>query len=147
MTFLKREDLLKKQDLRIEKVDLGEGDYVFVREMTGRERDQFEKSIFSFDQKALDLSNKEQRKIATTVQMEDYKAKLAVCCVCDQEGTLIFEFDDYEQLSQNMSAYKLDKIATVAQRLSRITAEDREELLGNSGGGPAADSNSDSVEN
>jgi hypothetical protein len=45
MKILDRESLLLKQVLAIEKVELGEGAHVFVRQMTGRERDQWEQSL------------------------------------------------------------------------------------------------------
>ena len=37
--------MLAKEELEIVKVDLGKGDYVYVRQMTGRERDRFEQSL------------------------------------------------------------------------------------------------------
>ena len=45
MKLLTREGLLKKEKLRKEEVDLGECEFVFVRQMTGRERDRFEQSL------------------------------------------------------------------------------------------------------
>ena len=43
--LLNRSGLLKKEKLDVVKVDLGNDEYVFVRQMTGRERDQFEASL------------------------------------------------------------------------------------------------------
>ena len=64
---------------------------------------------------------------------EHFRAKLAVNVVCDVEGNNIFNPEkDFELLSRNMGAKKLDKIVTVAQRLSGISDEDMEELEGNS---------------
>ena len=45
MALLDREKLLAKEELKVEKVMLTKHDYVFVRQMTGRERDRFEQSL------------------------------------------------------------------------------------------------------
>jgi hypothetical protein len=125
MKILSREDVLKKDVLKVEKVDLGNGEYVCVRQMTGRERDRFEQSLM-----------KEERgkrgAITYSRSLEDFRAKLAVNTLCDEEGNLLLESSDYEILSQNMSAAKLERIINKAQELNRITEEDREELVKNS---------------
>lgn len=128
MGELSRESLLKKQDLRIEKVDLGNGDYVYVREMTGRERDRFEQSIISI--KGDKVENK----------VDDFRAKLAVNTVCDSTGKLILHPDDYKTLSQNMSAAKLERIVNKAQELSKISEQDVKNMEKNSSDAQSADS-------
>jgi hypothetical protein len=45
MGQLSKEMLLTKQALKIEKVEFENGDFVYVREMTGKDRDNFELSI------------------------------------------------------------------------------------------------------
>ncbi|MFA5526846.1 MAG: hypothetical protein WC992_08475, partial [Acholeplasmataceae bacterium] len=62
---------------------------------------------------------------------EDFRAKLAAHTVCDDKGVLILQAGDYETLSQNISAKRLEKIITVAQRLNKITDEDKENLVKN----------------
>lgn len=138
MAFLNRKKLLQREKLDITRVDLEEGEYVFVRQMTARERDNFERSL---------LTEKKDNKGKTTYDsnLQDFRAKLAVCTVCDENGELIFEKNDYEELSLNIKAAKLEKIVTVASRLNAITEEDKEALVKNSNGDPAADSNSDSA--
>ena len=37
MALLDRKKLLTKEDFKVEKVDLGDGDFVYVRQMSGRE--------------------------------------------------------------------------------------------------------------
>ena len=44
--LLSRENLLQKDELQIEKVELSRG-FVFVREMTGKEKDVWEKKYHS----------------------------------------------------------------------------------------------------
>jgi hypothetical protein len=128
MAFLTREGLLKKQQLKIEKVDLGDGDYVYVREMTGQERIDWEQSI------------KEAEEAGMTVN-----AKFVICCICDKDGKNVLQPEDYKVLSETMSCARLIKIATAAGKLNIVTNKDKEGLAKNSAGGQAADLASDSV--
>jgi len=129
--------LLKKEDLTIEKVNLGKDEYVFVRQMTGRERDRFEQSLIKENKNAPGGYDK---------ALDDFRAKLAVCTVCDGAGKLLLGPLDYSLLSQNMSAARLEKIVNKAQKLNAITEVDKEELVKNSGAGLAGCSPSDFVE-
>ena len=140
MAFLKRTDLLKKEKLTIEKVYLGEEDFVFVRQMTGRERDRFEQSLMK------EVEGKKGRKTLER-SLDDFRAKLAVNTACDAQGTNIFEPNDYETLSQNMSAARLEKIVNKAQELNHISEEDKEDLVKNLEDGQSEDSTSDSAVN
>ena len=85
--------------------------------MTGREKDHFETSLL----------DKKLEKIST----EDFRAKLAVCSVCDKEGILILNPKDFAELSQNMGAKRLDIIITKAQKLNKISEKDKEEIVKN----------------
>lgn len=140
MTLLNREKLLQKEKLEVVKVDLGNDGFVFVRQMTGRERDHFEKSILREVRRGGRLTTYE-------VASEDFRAKLAVCTVCDDKGVLMLSAVDISTLSQNMSAFTLEKIVNVAQKLNKISEEDKEELVKNSDAGQAGDSISDSAKN
>ena len=133
MGLLKREDLLKKETLKIEKVQLDKDDYVFVRQMTGRERDQFEKSFFKEEKD-------ENGNVNYQRSLDDFRAKLAVNTVCDEKGEMLFQSDDYEQLSKSISAQKLEKIVEVAQGLNKLSDKDKENLVKNSQGDMVADS-------
>ena len=136
---LTRESLLQKEELEVEQVDLGNGECVFVRQMTGRERDRWERSLFR--------EEKDEKGDTTSVRaMDDFRAKLVVNCICDEHGKAILQFEDYETLSKNMSARKLEKIVNVAQQLNKISEEDKEALIKNSDAGQAGNSSSDSVE-
>ena len=134
MGLLKKNDLLKKWDLKVEKVELNDrGDFVYVREMTGRERDNFERSI---------MKEERDKKGAITYvgNIRDFRAKLVVNATCDEKGNLLFAADEFEQLSQNMSAGALEKLVNVAQRLSGISEEDKEALTKNSKAGQPGNS-------
>ena len=138
--FLNRSELLKKEELQKEKVDLGNGRFVYVRQMTGHERDTFEQSL---------LKKKTDAKGQVTFEqsLDDFRAKLAVCTVCDEKGNALLLPDDVSLLSKNMSAKTLETIVNVAQELNKITEKDKEELVKNSVAEPEGNSNSDSVEN
>lgn len=138
MGLLERSELLKKEELEIVKVDLGEGNFVFVRQMTGQERDRFEQSLVR--------EVKDTRgRIDYERAMENFRAKLAVNVVCDEGGKNIFYPEDVVTLSQNISAARLELIINVAQRLNAISEEDKEELVKNSGAAPSGDSTLDSA--
>lgn len=138
MAELTREQLLAKEDLGVEKVVFEDSDdFVYVRMMNGRERDRFEQSM---------LREKKDKKgrISYDRALEDYRAKLAVNTVCNENGENTFEPEDYELLSTNMSAFRLEQIVNVAQRLNKITQEDKDELIKNSEGDQSEGDTSDS---
>ena len=138
MAQLDRNALLAKEKLEVVKVELGKGDFVFVRQMTGRERDRFEQSLI-----------KENKNVEGGYEksLEDFRAKLAVCTVSDEAGNLVLRPGDYETLSQNMSAARLERMINVAQKINKISEEDKENLVKNSEVGQADNSNSGSAEN
>jgi len=132
--LLTKESLLKRQELKIEKVDLGGSDFVFVREMTARERDEYELSL---------LPDEEGEKR----DMTDFRARLAVRTICDKKGNLVLCTDDIQALSMNMGAARMREIANAAGKLNKITQEEQEELEKNSEAAPGGNSTSDSVKN
>ena len=122
MALLDRKKLLTKEDFKVEKVDLGDGDFVYVRQMSGRERDRFEQSL---------IIEKPGSKEGFEKALDDFRAKLAVVTVCDEKGNLLLQPKDAPTLSQSMSAAKLERIVNVAQRLNKISEEDKEQLVKN----------------
>lgn len=124
--LLDRKALLSKEKLEIVKVDLGGDRIIYVKQMTGTERDRFEKSL---------LKEKMDKKgviVGFEQATDNFRAKLAVCTACDAEGNLLLNPEDAERLGQVMSAYTLEKIVNAAQKLNAISAEDKEELVKNS---------------
>lgn len=141
MKLLTRQDLLKKEAVEVLKVDLGNDEFVYVRQMSGRERDRFERSL---------LKTKKNAKgeiVGSEDNLEDFRAKLVAYTVCDEKGNLLLTVEDIPVLSQNMGFTKLDKIVEKAQELNRISEKDKEELTKNSEAGQAGDSSSSSAEN
>ena len=112
--MLNRDDILNASDIKIEPVEAW-GGTVYVKGMTGKERDQFEASVIS-------IRGKSQ-----SVNLENVRAKLCVLTLCDEAGKRLFNDGDMSLLSAK-SAIELQKVFTVAQRLSGITSEDVTEL-------------------
>jgi len=134
--LLDKSKLLEREKLQVEKVEFENGDFVYVRQMTGHERDVFERSLY-----VMDGNNK------PTTKLEDFRAKLAVVTLCDEAGKSLLEPKDFMALSNAMSAAKLEKIVNAAQKLNAITEADKEELVKNSDAVPDGNSNSDFAEN
>lgn len=141
MTTLSRSSLLAKEELEKVQVDLGKGEFVYVRQMTGRERDNFEQSLIK------EKKNAKGEIVSYDRALGDFRAKLAVVTCCDEEGKALFLPDDYSLLSQNMSAKRLELIVNAAQKLNAISEEDKEALVKNSNPEVEDNSNSVSVEN
>ena len=144
MTLLSRSSLLAKEKIEIIEVDLGKDDKgdpqtVFVRQMSGRERDVWERSFVK------EIKDNRGTVIGHDQAFEDFRAKLAVVTVCNSEGMLILKPSDAPILSQNMSAATLEKIVNAAQRLNAITEEDKEAIVKNSEADQVGNSSSDSA--
>lgn len=138
--LLDRSKLLAKEVLRVQRVELGDGDFVFVRQMTGRERDRFERSLL------LEVEDKKGN-VTYKRALEDFRAKLAVNTLCDEQGNNLLNPDDFNTLSANMSAAKLEHIVNAAQELNKISEEDKEAMVKNSESGPSDGSTSGSLVN
>lgn len=111
---LTRDDILSAQDMVIECVNdvPGWGGSVYVRGMTGTERDAFEVSLRNSDN-SLNLAN--------------IRAKMLVKVICDETGKRIFNDADIPALAHK-SAAALDFLFKVAQRLSGLADADVKEL-------------------
>jgi len=139
MKLLGRDKLLKKEELEIIEVDLGKGEGVYVRQMTGKERNQFELTIMR------QIKDEKGQFVGIESTLDDFRAKLAVCTVCDKQGGLVFRADDFVQLSDSMSAARLTMIADAAQKLNGLSEEDKEDLIKNLDAGRAGNSSLDSA--
>lgn len=137
MGFLDRKSLLAKEPFQMEQVDLGNGDFIYVRQMSGKERDHFEQSLLKekLDSKG-QLTGYERN-------LENFRAKLVIATACDATGEPLLSPSDVDVLSKNRTGLTLEKIATVAQKLNNITEQDKENLTKNSDSGQADNSNSD----
>jgi hypothetical protein len=130
VTFLSRDAILSAADLPKELVEVPEwGGSVYVRCLTALERDEWEGSIMQMDPKGGHAKP----------DLRNIRAKLVVRTVVDEEGNRLFSETDTLALGAK-SAAALDRLYSVAARLSKITKEDEKELLGNSEEGPAGSS-------
>lgn len=131
MTTLSKKDILTADDIKRELVPVPEwGGDVWVRGMTGAERDKFESGIV------------EQRGKDQSLNMANIRAKLASMTICDDTGKRLFSESDVQALSQK-SASALQRIFAVAQRLSGIGEDDVKELVGEMIENPTEDLHSD----
>ena len=119
MGQLTAQDLLSKSNLKIEKVDLGEGNFVFVKQMTAREHDKYTSLMVKkvLDDKGVVVSYEND--------VTDFSSKLAVCTVCDAEGNLLFTEADVELLATTISTKMLKVIVEVASELNKVDDENK----------------------
>lgn len=121
-TVLTRDDILKADEIKKELVDLAPYmvGKVWVRGMTAYDRDVWEDYMLSMrDAEPLDRRKGRARALIA-----------ALCCV-DEKGQRLFTIADVEKL-KDKSALAIDKIVSVAQRLSFVTEQDIEEAAKNS---------------
>lgn len=119
MNVLTKNAILSQSDREIEMVEVPEwGGVVFVRSLSGEERDQFEASIIE----------RNGRDVRTNLR--NLRARLVVLAACDESGNPIFSPGDADALGAK-SAAALDRIFSVAQRLSGLRENDVQELAEN----------------
>lgn len=134
--ILTREDIFGKPwRPEIVKVPVPEwGGVVFVKELSGKERDLFEIS---------QLEGKTGNKRINLVNM---RAKLVAYSVCDEKGKRLFQEQDAVRLG-DLSSKALTRVYVEASRLSGLTPEDVEDLTTALGEGQSDDSGSTSPSN
>jgi hypothetical protein len=120
---LTREAFLKPRALKRETVETADGPVV-VQELTGKERDTFERSCVKRDGKK------------TAEDFSNLRAKLLELAVRDDNGDRFFHDGDAEAIGQLPASF-LQPVFEAAARLSGITKEDVEELVGNSAAEPS----------
>lgn len=116
-----KEQILSAKDSPLERADVpewGEGAQVFVRTMSGAERDAWEVEQF-------DINGKD-----VTVNRRNLRARLLVKCVVDESGKRIFEDGEADALGSRSSRV-IDRIYAVAQRLNGLSKKDEDELVKN----------------
>jgi hypothetical protein len=125
--MLTKEQILNASDSKIEAIDIPEwGGQVFIRTISGTERDNFEQSIVKG--KGTDLTN--------------LRAKFCVLVICDESGNRIFN-DNHVSVLGKKSAAALDRIFDAGRKLNGMTDGDVKELEKNSGAIQPGDSTSD----
>jgi hypothetical protein len=132
-----RDRVMKADDLRRETVEVPEwglegGEALTVRGLTGTARDEFEESCL--------LRGKPGAPSVFTAH--NLRAKLVAKCCIDEDGLRVFSEEDVEWLG-GKSAAALSRVYDVAAKLSRIGADEVEDLLKNSARVQSESSSSD----
>lgn len=128
MKALDRAAFLAAGDIKVREVllpELGDGVGVFVRVMTGAERDQIEAEISR----------------SKGVAPPNFSARFAAMIVCDAEGKSIFTQADAVALSAK-SGVVLARIVEAATELNKITDAEVKAAVGESSGGQNSGSGS-----
>lgn len=113
---LSAEAILSADDRPSERFPVPEwGGYVWLRVMSGRERDSFEASCMN----------------GQVANMTNVRAKLAALAICDHDGNALFnDPKDIKALGEKSGAV-LDRIFERASKINHIGTADMEELAGN----------------
>lgn len=129
MKILTRDEILQADDICKELVEVPEwgGGAVWVKTMTGTERDRFEASI---------VGAKGER------NMVNVRAKIVAFSAVDEGGKRLFSSEDVVELGKK-SSRALNRVFSVAQRLSGFSPQDIEDMTKNSSAGPEENSSSD----
>lgn len=118
--FLSREQILGLDDIQTEELHIPEWDtFVYVRGLTGKERDIYEDSLH------------QRRGRDVQINLRNARAKLVVLCTVDEHGKRIFEEKDVARLGEK-NARALDRIFSKARELSGLSDDDMDELTKNS---------------
>ncbi len=119
---LTKQQILSADDCKKERIDVPEwGGEVYIRVMTGAERDMFEAGLYGSDN--YNGSGK--------MNFKNVRAKLATLTLCDESGNRLFTDADMVTLGTK-SAAALDRVFSAAQKLNGFTDQDVEDLAKNS---------------
>lgn len=126
-----KQDILGVVDKEVKKIYVEPWEaHVFIRVMSGTERDAFEVSLTGGGE--------------TISNLQNFRAKLCALCLCDEEGKNLFTEKDVRELGKK-SGKALNIIMAHAKKLNGITAEDQEAIVKNLGSAPENDSSSSSA--
>jgi len=123
-SYLTRDAILAAASLKTEEVDVAEwGGVVLVRELRGRERDEWEASLAV------------QRGRQMVPDVANMRAKLVARTVVGEDLEPLFTQQDVAALGE-LSAAALDRVFDAASRLSGLNPGDLEEMAKNSAAVP-----------
>ena len=120
-------DILSAKDITTQEVEVPEwGGTVIVRSLTGRERDQYEKSVMKMKK----TGRKGRGPTIMEPDLQGARARLVSLACVDKDGELLFSDKDVGALAEK-SAKALNQVFDVAAAMSGLSDESLEELLGN----------------
>lgn len=129
MGALNRAAILAAHDIRTERVEVPDwGGHVFVRTMTGTERDAFEAVMLRTRGEDIERN------------LENFRARLLTYCLVDEAGAPVFMAEDDAKALGEKAIPALQKLFNVATRLNAMTEQDVKELTANLKGGPSGSS-------
>lgn len=109
---LTKEQILAANDLPREEVACPKwGGSVWVRTMSGTERDAYESEILALKQEG------------QAVNYDNFRSRFLVRTICDESGGRLFVDSDVQALGAK-SAKELDRLYDVAAKLNRMREED-----------------------
>lgn len=124
--LLTKEQILAADDLPTKEVPVPEwGGSVFVRTMTGIERDAMEAEAIVMRGESVEMNR------------ENTRGRLLARAICDAGGNRLFTDADAPALGKKSGA-ALSRLYDVASKLNRLTAADVDELSKNSDAGQSA---------
>jgi len=117
---LSKDQILNAPDIVYETIDVPEwGGKIKVKSLTGDERDGWEQSII------------DMRGNVAAAKLAGAQARLCALTIVDDDGKQLFTNSDVKALGAK-SALALARVFEVSKRLSRLTDEDVDKVLGNS---------------
>lgn len=120
---LSREEILGVKDFDVEEVNVPEwGGAVYVRPMTGRDRDKTEAEMFAD-------GNRESEGVDPKC-LYDRRARIVARTLCDKEGNLLFSDSDIGPLSEK-SGIVLDLLYEKGMAISKWTDDEIEAVKKN----------------
>ncbi len=126
---LGRNDLLSLEDSEVIKVYIDDWDRnVYIRTVSGEERDRF--------------TQETQNRQRTSTDLLNFRARFAVMVLCDADGKRLFTDQDVQLLGEK-SAAALEQIFDAGLTLNKMGNTAVEEMAGNSDSGRNGDSGSD----
>lgn len=122
--FLSKDQIIALDDRVFENIWVERwGTFVRMKGLTAAQRDRYEASLVK--------ESGQGKKKVTSWQLENARARLVSLCLCDESGNRMFN-DNEVQILSNKAADAIEPLFDAARRLSGMTEEDVEELLGNS---------------
>jgi hypothetical protein len=126
--LLDKDTILKRAVGKKEKVDHPEGGHVFLRALPMTDLDEFESENYVFDGKTVKFNRR------------DYRARLLIRAICDEEGKPLFTLKDIGALGKKSGPF-LHECFKAAQRLNGLVGEEEvEQAVKNSEAAPGGDS-------
>jgi len=114
--MITRDAIFAAKDLPLEPVEVPEwGGTVYVRTMSGVERDNFDTKVMRRSRNGADFD------------IKGLRVQVVILTACNEEGELLFSDKDNEELSKKNSLV-LDRICNAARRVNGILGGDEEAL-------------------